>query len=291
MQYEKQKYEQLIMDSQLFTLDREQEYAAYKKESIKMTENLYCYLMAVNREKYEGYSCEIMEVAARCINNFDKGKGVFLHYFNAAWKKEYSHICGKQILDDKYGGMHISEEYKRAVKNYILWEEKLGTGRTKEELYEILSETMNLPVEKIIEIAKLENINYVSDVYEKDEEERSIWDYIDSGEREDEVYFSKEELEGLLSLLETSFDKLQDRQKPVIADMLTIKIHEVLIDIEKKYSFVNSEILMRIIKERTIPSQREIAAKYGKNEASISRTYKDFIKKVKEKMSECSYDV
>ena len=82
MQYEKQKYEQLIMDSQLFTLDREQEYAAYKKESIKMTENLYCYLMAVNREKYEGYSCEIMEVAARCINNFDEGKGVFLHYFN-----------------------------------------------------------------------------------------------------------------------------------------------------------------------------------------------------------------
>ena len=74
MYYDKGKYESLIMNSPLFDIDKEQETTAYKRESYKMAEYLYCYLLAINERDYEPYGSEIMDVATRCINNFDSSK-------------------------------------------------------------------------------------------------------------------------------------------------------------------------------------------------------------------------
>ena len=51
--FEKDKYEKLIDSSSLFSLDKEKERTAYKREALKMVEHLYCYLMSVNKSKYE----------------------------------------------------------------------------------------------------------------------------------------------------------------------------------------------------------------------------------------------
>lgn len=53
MYYDKSKYESLIMNSPLFGIDKEQETTAYKRESYKMVEYLYCYLLAINERDYE----------------------------------------------------------------------------------------------------------------------------------------------------------------------------------------------------------------------------------------------
>lgn len=105
MYYDRGKYESLIMNSPLFDIDKEQETTAYKRESYKMAEYLYCYLLAINERDYEPYGSEIMDVATRCINNFDSSKGVFLFYFNSAWKQEYSHILGEKISDERFRGI------------------------------------------------------------------------------------------------------------------------------------------------------------------------------------------
>ena len=107
MHYDKDKYESLILNSPLFSIDKEQENVAYKRESYKMVEYLYCYLLAINERDYEPYGSEIMEVATRCINNFDSSKGVFLYYFNSAWKQAYTHIIGEKINDDHFRGIRI----------------------------------------------------------------------------------------------------------------------------------------------------------------------------------------
>lgn len=70
MHYDKGKYRSLITDSPLFDIDKEQETVAYKRESYKMVEYLYCYLLAINEHAYEPYGSEIVKVATRCINNF-----------------------------------------------------------------------------------------------------------------------------------------------------------------------------------------------------------------------------
>ena len=109
MAYDKKKYEELSTSSNLFNIDKELQSAAYRKESMKMVEYLYCYLLAVNESKYEQYGCEIVDVATRCINGFDKS-GEFLHYFNVAWRNEYSHICGDDLIDKKFKGLILSEQ-------------------------------------------------------------------------------------------------------------------------------------------------------------------------------------
>ena len=142
---DKEKYEQLINESPIFSLDKEKEKIAFMKERTKMIEHLYNYLLSVNCKKYKSYGYEITEVAIQCIKSFDSTKGEFLHYFNYVWKRKYSYIQLKKYQDNTYGGLHISENDMRNVYKYTKLVEKLGKDYELEKLYPKLSEAMQLP--------------------------------------------------------------------------------------------------------------------------------------------------
>ena len=179
MQNDKQKYEKLISESPLFSLDCEREHTAFKRESYRMIELLYCYLLAINQYEYEPYGCEITEVAIRCINNFDGSKGVFLHYFNSAWRQEYSHIMGKKRDEEKYRGLRITEEDRRAVRKYIKLAQQMKMDSRSDQLFSKLAMAMNLPFERIMELAQLNGVTVGSDSYIGDDgQEQSLWDQI-----------------------------------------------------------------------------------------------------------------
>lgn len=283
MQYDKQKYEKLIYESPLFSLDREREYAAFKRESYRMIEFLYCYLLSVNQYEYEPYGCEITEVAIRCISNFDESKGVFLHYFNSAWKQEYSHIMGKKIEEEKYRGLRITEEDRRAVCKYIKLAQQMRMDCRADQLFEKLSLAMNLPIERIIELAQLNSVTVGSDSYIGDDgEEQSLWDQIRGNENVSQGIEAAEDIQELLRRLERTYGSLQQRQKPIVSDMITAKICTFLTEAEAgKFTFISDSVLERYRKNGTVPTQREIAQKYSRDEASISRTINNFLKKLK----------
>ena len=283
MQYDKQKYEKLIFESPLFSLDREREYAAFKRESYRMIELLYCYLLSINQHEYEPYGCEITEVAIRCISNFDESKGVFLHYFNSAWRQEYSHIMGKELEDEKYRGLRLTEEDRRAVRKYIKLAQQLRMDSRPDQLYKKLSMAMNLPIERIIELAQLNNVIVGSDSYIGDDgEEQSLWDQIQGDENVSQGIETAENIEELLCRLEREYESLQQRQKPIVSDMITAKICTFLTEADVgRFTFVSASVLERYRKDGTVPTQREIALKYSRGEASISRTVNTFLKKLK----------
>ena len=60
---DKEKYEKLIQESPLFSLDKKAEPVAFRNARLKMIENIYLYLLSINKEKYEPYGCEITEIA------------------------------------------------------------------------------------------------------------------------------------------------------------------------------------------------------------------------------------
>jgi len=283
MVYDKKKFEQRIQESPLFSLDKQTEYVAFKKEFYRMLEYLYCYLMATNEKEYEPYGCEITEVATRCINNFDATRGVFLHYFNSAWKKEFSHITGEKIREEKFHGIRITEEDKRSVQKYLRLADQLGSLLTRNELYKRLSDAMELPIVKIQEIAQLCEVNVASDNYVGEEGKiRSLWDYISDGRSIEKDFIDDEAANGFLSMIEEAFNALQERQKPIISDMLTIRVCSLLPkETINKLSFINKSILSEWLISGIIPTQRDIAKKYDRNEASISRTINEFLKKIK----------
>lgn len=288
MYYDKQKYEKLISESVLFSLEKETEPSAYKRESYKMIEYLYCYLMAVNEKQYESHACEIIEVSTRCISNFESSKGVFLHYFNAAWKQEYSHLLGAQIVDDKLRGIKITEEEKRNIRKYIKLAESKGTGCTKEELYQRIAEAMQLPLEKVQLIAELNGLRVNGYTIKNDDcEEISVWDQLSDGTSIEDELLAAASIEDLLVKVDTVFTSLQDRQKPIVSDMITARIWSILSEQQgKSYSFISSEVIEILKKTGQAPTQRAIADKYGRDEASISRTVKEFIKNLKSRLRE-----
>lgn len=290
MYYDKKIYEGLIQTSPLFSLDKETEKAAYKREAYAMVQYLYCYLLAINEQKYEPYGCEIMEVATRCINNFESSKGVFLHYFNAAWKQEYSHIFGDRISEVKLRGMKITEEDKRNIRKYLLLAESLETSASNQEIYAKISEAMNLPVDKVRKIAQMKDIYVTGDSkINADGEEIEIWEQVPDGTSFEKQLESADSAEDFFAKIEKAFSSLQDRQKSIVSDMITIKIWLVLLDrqsTKKKYTFISDDVVQECLATGTVPTQRSIAQKYGRDEASISRTVKEFLKKLKLLMGE-----
>jgi hypothetical protein len=283
MQYDKHKYENLISESPLFLLDREREYVAFKRESYRMIELLYCYLLSINRYEYEPYGCEITEVAIRCISNYDGSKGVFLHYFNSAWKQEYSHIMGRKLEEEKYRGLRIAEEDRRAVRKYIKLARQMSSVCSVDQLYKKLSMAMGLPVERIMELAQLDGVTVGSDSYIGDDgEEQSLWDQIPGNENISRRIETAEDIEELLHRLESAYGSLQERQKPIVSDMITARICTFLTEAEAgRFTFISNSVMEKYKKDGSVLTQRDIAQKYGRDEASISRTVNNFLRKLK----------
>lgn len=283
MGYNKEEYEKLITGSRLFSLNKETESVAFRKESYKMVEYLYCYLLAQNEKKYEPFGCEITEVATRCINNYDESKGEFLHYFNSAWKQEYSHLSGNQAVDERLHGVKISEGDKRALKKYLRYEASLGKDLSRRETHEAIALLMEKPLEIIIEIADLVDYHITyNEIIDSSGESTSLFDQISDGHLVEEKLLSEDRIFGILTAIESTFLSLQQRQKPIISDMMTIRVADAITELGldiSGYSFINAEILQQSLKNK-LPSQRAIAEKHGKNEASISRTVKEFIKRL-----------
>ena len=285
MKYEKDEYKKLIDASPLFSLDREKEHAAYQREALRMVEHLYCYLMAVKKSDYEPYAVEIVDVAKRCIGNYDSSKGPFLSYFNSAWNNEYSHIRGNKIIEKKYRGMKLSEQERRDVKKYMCLITKCNPNWTTLQKYEKVAELMEMSIEEIKTIATASDTRVVREYTKNSEgDEVGVFDLLSDDFLIESYFESLASLSDMLDKIEEAFICLQGRQKPIVADMMTVKIGNEIFEIEKlskKYSFISEEISKLIKSTGKIPSQRDIAEKYGKNEASISRTMKEFLNKLK----------
>ena len=285
MYYDKAKYEKLIRGSPLFEIDKENESIAYRREFYKMIEYLYCYLMAEGERKYEPYGSEIVEVATRCISNYRPSNGIFLHYFAASWKKEYSHIIGERIVDDKFHGMRLIEEDKRNIRKYLKLSKQFASYITEQEIYERIAEAMHISVEKVVSLAQMSNaiVSCSATVCEEGEEINLI-EQVANDTSIEQLFESVESANDFMAKVDMAFDSIQNRQKSIISDMLTVKVCSILEEIVgsgKKYHFISQDILHEFYLSGKMPTQRQIAEKYNRDEASVSRSMKEFLKKLK----------
>jgi len=288
MYYDRERYEKLIIQSSLFSLDKEIDESAYKREALKMVEYLYCYLLGINEQKYEPYGYEITVVAKRCINGFKGEKGEFLHYFNAAWKQKIKHIYSDQLHEEKFRGVKVTEDEKRNIRKYLKLIRSIDASLSSQKIYENIADAMNLTVEVVKEIAEMCNISITSNVlHNSDGEESDRFEQTPYSYFMEDLLEESDQLTEFLENIELTFAGLQERQRPIISAALTVRIVEDVtsLNIEyEKYSFINRSIIDEYNHLGYLPAQRDIAEKYGRNEASISRTLKEFIIKLKEKV-------
>lgn len=288
MSFERDEYEKLIDSSLLFSLDKEKERTAYRREVLKMVENLYCYLMAVNKSKYEPYGLEIVDTAKRCIENYNSDAGRFLNYFTAAWKQTYGHIVGKELVRETFKGIHFTEDEERNFKKYMRLAQTMGINVESPEFDERVAEAMGISVSEVDDLRNMVNSKPTSGNYVNEEgEEYSLIDQIDSGQYTDEGIVQYESAQEFLNLLELTYDQLQDRQKPMMAMLITAKIALLvsedgrLMEFVKKKSFYDETIFSESLKRGEQIQAKEIAERFGVVEASASRSWKTFKDKIK----------
>ena len=275
MNYERGKWEKEIAESPLFTLDREKEPAAYKRESYKMVEALYCYLLSVDRRRYEPWGCEITETAVRCIQQYDPAKGIFLHYFNAAWKKEYAHLMGRQASVEKFHGMKIQEEDRRNIRKYLKLMERMDPTLSQAAACKRIAEAMGLTEQEVREIAEMADTTVSGDT----ESGEGISDSLEKR------MLDMDAVRELLQSIERVFSGLQARQKPLMSELLTVRIWPALPEDcrdVKVFSFLSADVIEAYRRTGRLPTQRDIAAKYGRKEESVSRTINRFLERVQD---------
>ena len=286
--FDKDEYEKLIDSSSLFSLDKEKERTAYKRESLKMIEYLYSYLMAINKAKYEPYGLEIVDTAKRCIKNHNSESGRFLNYFTSAWKQTYGHIVGNEIVQETYKGIHFTEAEERNFKKYMRLAHSMGVNTNSHEFDVKVAEAMGISVNEVNALRKMINAKPVSGNYINEEgEEFSIIDQIDSGEYTGDKIVSRENAKEFLDLLALVYDELQERQKPMIAMLITTKIAVLvnenmeLLEYTKKKAFYDEDTFIESLQREEPIQAKEIAGKCGVLEASASRSWKTFKDKIK----------
>lgn len=279
MYHDRQKYEEKIEKSPLFSLERGT--SAYEREMYNMEEYLFCYLMAVNETLYGPWGCEIVETSIRCIRSFDSAQGDFLHYFNAAWKKTYKRLLGRQKSEEQFRGIKISKEDRRNIRNYLHLLETSGISADGPAVCERIAETMDLPVQKVLSIMQMSSVSVLGDT--QPEGTDSVWGQIADDFLIEQQILSAEEAQDLLARVETVFKGSQQRQRPLLSDLLTARVCPVLQDrsMIEQFSFINAEMAAAYIQTGVLPTQESIARKYGRDAASVSRTINQFLKKLK----------
>ena len=201
-----------------------------------MIENIYLYLLSINKEKYEPYGCEITEIANYCIDKYDSTRSEFLHFFNYEWKKKFTYTKYEEGLEDTYKGVHVPENKIRAVRKYIKCAEKIEKKDKPEELYSKLAEVMQLPVETIRELAKLADVKVTTSNSMSDEEEEELWSYIAGNVNIEREFEEKEEAENILNKVDKSVPGTESKAAADCFRCYHNKIWLCLEDSEQQYS-------------------------------------------------------
>lgn len=290
MRKDVEKYESLIRNSLLFQIDRDAEASRYKSEALKLTEYLYCYLLAINESKYIEFGAEIMDTANSCIKSFKPDCGDFLNYFNVAMSKAYKKAFAKQKEAEVRKGITVSEDDQRAIQKILKLAEYKNLDIYSDSFCETASEALGIPAQRIWELVQTNyNTTVLSDIQISDEgEEISLFDTEQFAEQPDNSYYDESNIEAILDTIEKVFSERQARQKPLLSKLITAKISNAIspymLSTLQKYSYFDQDIYDRSTEWGVPVTAKEIAEEMNLLEASVSRTIKQFIELLKEEM-------
>lgn len=285
MQYDKETIESLINNSEVFVL--EPGTIRYRREALKLVELLYIYLMLINRGKYEEYGLEITETANRCLKNYDTNAGPFLNYFNAAWKMEYSHAIGRDLVSENYSGIKFPETIQRKLRSYFKYAQSTGQDYHSTEFEQKVAQALNISIDDYKELALIIENRTISEIANStDGDEYSLFDSLVSEESVDEELLNVEMIETYIEILDHRYNELQERQKPILRDLITFRLAKLITDnvidigLVSNRMFFNKDLYFQC-REGNV-SIRLIAEMHSVKEQSVSRTWKVFREKVEE---------
>lgn len=294
----KQKKEEEILA--IFSRIREisdKESLDYKKLLQKIYAPIWDWtLMCFREEDVCKASTEITNCVKRTVEKYKEQEGsTYIGYLYTCLATEIR----KEKSEVKKFRMCTKDEYNRAVE-LVKEAERIGKNPSNEKVQIWLAKQAKLSVE---EVKGLILKYYQSQVVEEQIKQSEEGDAVSIFETEavhnnyltpeQDVFKIEYALEDL-SVIEQVFDKCQDRQKEYLSSFITLRILQTLersfliaqiVELLQTRSFLDVDLLKIFLSNEAMPTQGELAAKYGKDEGYISNRISEFFEKVQKKIS------
>lgn len=295
MKYTREQYESLINNSILFNIDKEKDFALFKTEKFALITLLtdYYRLYIYPNKTLDEYSMPLLETANDCIKYYDRNKGEFLHLFNSLMKRNVGIARAKETIDRQRGGLTISKDDSKRIRKILAYANSKGADIYDINAQEHIAAYLKISIDEVTELILINQsaIAVSSTVTNEDGDNIELYNTQTSKDASpEEIATQADTLRYTAKTIDKVFQAQQDRpvSKKVLSMMLTIKFIEgldgdmdKLAEVMKGISYANKEIIQAYIISKKIPTARFVAEQCNVAEQSVSRTYTNFINKVK----------
>ena len=290
--YTREEYENLINNSPLFEIDEESAPMFYKAERYNFLTHLtdYYRFYIYPNKPLDFYSMTLIITANECIKYYNRGKGQFLHLFNTAMKRELHIAKAIEIIEEKRQGIKISKEDDKLIRKVIMFAKSKNLDIYDSATQEKISNALNIDIAKLKEIIIINDnaVGVPSTIINEDGDEIELFDLQPSKEKNaEEKIVERDSLNDRLKDIEAEYLDAQDRQKKILSMLLTTEIIKSQgLDLIKtnRFAFFNKDILDYFEINQKLPTAKIIGELCGVSEQSISRTYKNFKIKLKQRI-------
>ena len=264
-----------------------------EKLKLALTNKLYVYEDQFYRNSgIDSIAMPFVNALKYCLNSYDSSKQDFLHYFNFSLAREIKKERAKENEQKFRGGIKIDSGTQEMIHLLIKFAKSRNADIYDISFQEQAAKYLNKSIQEIQELIDInDNAKTINtEISNEEGDSISILDMQESGDLSpDEKYEQNATIVEYFEMFEKAFNSLQDRAQTnqIISILLTSKIldtigmEDIVISEIVKKSFCSKQVLKLYIDKGEVITARQLARVLGIHEASISRTFNNFIKKVK----------
>ena len=266
----------------------------------------------------ETYADEIVLVTTDCLKKFSVStsakQGIpFSRYVCASVSRKINSEKEKASLSDRNAGMKFSDDVQKKIrrvlqldKHYVQFGIADEKRRNEKRRNEKIAAALEMSEEDVVSLKNCETTATSSlEAKNADGDEYSLVETTElsaklNREAEPETALlsvcDKTERAARIAKIESLFDRQQERTKPYLAALLTRELLEELLHIHDMSAeeiaglvggvhFADKEIVQDFVQNAgsadwTLPTQQEIAARFGRDKTDASRTMVRFLEKM-----------
>ena len=260
----------------------------------------------------ETYADEIVLVTTDCLKKFSASnsakQGVpFSQYVCAAVSRKINSEKEKDALSDKNAGMKFSDDAQKKIRKILQLDKFYSKTSDEKKRNEKIAAALEMSVEDVVRLKNYQTAATSSlEVKSADGKEYSLAETAELSaklncEAEPETAFlsacDKTECAAHIARIDSVFERQQERTKPYFAALLTRELLEEFLHIRDMSAeeivalvggahFADKEILADFVHnagnaEWTLPTQQEVATRFGRGKTDASRTMGRFLEKMK----------
>ncbi|GAB6091563.1 hypothetical protein [Spirochaeta dissipatitropha] len=267
-------------------------YEYYKQRYGKRVETDYGFTI-----EFE-YGEEVFKTVADCLVSFvNSPVAVFLHYLNTSVSRVVKSAKEEDYNQNTRAGIYVPRKTSKKAKDIANEAEKAGKNLNSLSVQESLSMEYGVPLKTVQRYVELLSFHRAPNEFGDSDDGGDSDDavsFFDIYNNPDEIAHDKllekqmdreNELKIRLSALDDIWQKKQERVQPRLSFLLTAQLLreirtqdgflDAFMELYRSYKFINTEVLDSFLKDKELPTQKEIASIFELDETQVSRDLKN----------------